>query len=55
MRRFTALLWFVAGYIAIVALDPAVAAAPAFAAFCVGGVSLTREPSPRRSELHVRR
>ena len=53
MRRLAALLWFVAGYIAIVALDPAVAAAPAFASFCIGGVSLTRVP--RQSELRVRR
>jgi hypothetical protein len=55
VRRLTALLWFVAGYVAIVALDPAVAAAPAFAAFCVGGLSLTRTEQPERAKLRVRR
>ena len=46
MRRFIALMLFVVGYWMIATLDPAVAALPAFAAFCGAGTALSRRPEP---------
>jgi hypothetical protein len=42
MRRLTALLLFVFGYLAIAALDASVAAGPALVAFSLGGWALVR-------------
>jgi Kef-type K+ transport system membrane component KefB len=43
-RRLTSLLLFVGGYLAMAALAPAVAAAPALLSFFAGVIVLAREP-----------
>jgi hypothetical protein len=51
MRRLTALVLFVFGYLVMAGLDASVAAAPALAAFSLGGWALVRpvlEPARRR-------
>ena len=44
MRRTTALLLFTFGYSLMALLATAVAAAPAFLAFCAAGFVLVRQP-----------
>jgi hypothetical protein len=47
-RRLFSLLFFVAGYVVLATLAPAVAAAPALASFTLGSLLLAREPAPAR-------
>jgi hypothetical protein len=47
-RRLCSLLLFVAGYLALATLAPAVAAGPALASFTLGSLLLAREPAPAR-------